>query len=212
MQSITSNLIAAKNLLASGDPFIWLAKLEIYYNGSLQDTKRYTSAAEDITWDSQTWLARPLQVALPEAKELGEVPQGELVVGNIDREVTELAEAYGGLLGSLVSLYLVNYAYLNPADKFEFVYEIIDHVEAGPVSRLVIGGAECSMFPRRRLVPYCQWPYKGDGCYIGDQQPSGFANAGEPCDKTLLGAKGCVYHNNNKRFGGQPGVKAGYQE
>ena len=217
MKSLTSNLIAAKNKLASGEPFIWLVKLDIYYNGSLQDTKRNAQTpGHVIEWDSQTWLPWPLRVALPGSKEAGEAGVGEVAWGNADRAFSALCKSYGGLVGSKVTLYLVNTEYLNAAGKLEFAYEILEMFESGDWARAAVGappGLEGFTFPGRRLLPdYCQWRYKEDGCYNGDQQPSGFANAGEDCDKTLTGAKGCVYHNNHKRFGSYPGIKSGYQK
>jgi len=214
MKSLTSNLIAARNALAGSAPWIWLVKLEIYYGGSLQDTYYWTSCDVDVEWDNQTWEAFPLAVSLPEESEGGGAPQGELALGNADRVAQALLDSYGGLVGSKVTLYLVNHDYLsNTADKLEFSFEVLEAFESAPAVRLALGSPadiQGIYLPGRKLLPdYCQWKYKEDGCYEGDSKPSGFAHDDEDCDKTLNGTKGCKYHNNAGRFGAFPGCKAG---
>lgn len=216
MKSLSSYLIAEKNKLASSSPFLWLIKIQVYVGGVLQTTLHYTDAGEDIIFDSQPYQAWPCLVSLPSESDGGEINECLLVLANADRTIQAHLDAYGGLVGSRVTLTLVHRDHLaDVASQISTRFEVLKSGATPLAAQLTLGSPadlNDQVFPGRRVLPdYCQWRYLRDGCYNGGSKPEGFAHDDDVCDKTLAGAKGCLYHVNTRRFGAFPGVTTGYK-
>lgn len=200
--SISTDAIAEKNKLGNTDP--WLLLLEIVYPD--ETPVRVVWNTEDITWDGETWQAFPFQLGDMEETKEGEIPAVSLTIFDIGRQLIPIIDDHGGGVGATVWVRVVHGAHLdNTTPEFEQNFEIVETQISHDFSINFKLGAEDMASKRspqnRFLKGHCRYKeFKGPECgYDGDETE---------CSRTF---ERCRELNNQKRFGGFPGVgRIGY--
>jgi phage-related protein len=115
--------------------------------------------------------------------------------------LAQFVEAYDGLVGSDVTLYVVNSGALSSPPEIEETFKVVGASVQTYVVTINLGveSATSARFPPfRQFKERCVWKYKGVRCK--------YAGVLETCDYTRSGANGCVAHDNEINFGGFPGI------
>lgn len=191
-----------KNKLASANA--WLVLLEIQFvdtdTGLVVETKFVVNNNEDITYDSNIYVAFPFDIKLKQ--EAGGVPEITLSARDFQKILLSRLNLYSGATGSKVIMRIVNSANLSAEPELEENFEVLDS-SANDYSINFKLGAEnilARRFPNSaQMRDRCRWRYKSDDCAYVGAEPS--------CDLTLQGANGCAFHVNTPNFGGYPGLK-----
>jgi lambda family phage minor tail protein L len=166
---------------------------------------------EDVTYMGQTYTAFPVQrddITEDTSSQLGEF---NISVANANRVVGGYLELYDGLIGSKVIITTVFAASLGEsgahlAEEF-YVKQAVVNDRFAALTLAPKWDIMSFHLPGRTFEKnYCQWTYKGEGCYRleaggGYTAPNGF-NDTPNCDHMLDGPSGCEFHANEKRYGG----------
>lgn len=172
-----------RHKLASGEP--WLLLLDLVYPGAAnpgatQQHVRLVRNLDPVTFDAGD--GNGPQLYTPFNFELGDVtsttqgsyPESSIKVSNVMRVLQTTIEAYGGVVGANLNLYVVNAA--NPAGEPELALAFTVLQTTCDVKLVTFKLGACS--PLRRLFPlfmyrpnYCIWQYKGLQCGYVDPAP-----------------------------------------
>jgi phage-related protein len=223
--SLAANL--ERHELSSDQP--WLVLMLIQYPGTADPgaTQLYLRLVRDldpVTFDAGDGLGpqvyAPFNFTLGDMpmQAQGAVPELEIKASNVMRLLQGVIENYGGLVGAVLTLFVVNAA--NPAGEPELQlnFTVKQTVCTAKDVTLRLGAAS----PLRRLFPlfmyrpnYCMWVYNSPALQARAAADPAWRNPGKQCaymgsmatcSKTIDGATGCQAHNNTLRFGAFPGI------
>lgn len=197
--------VVEKNKVASSIPYLILADIEVVdqNTGVVIDTVRIARNSENVTYMGNVYSANHFDVGTKQ--EHGEVKNLIMTARDYRRALQAYLQEYDGMVGSHVTIYMVNAGALDaPAEIAEEFDVIIGSASDYQVS-LTLGARNLlgmTVPKRNQLRDYCAWKYKSDEC--------GYSGGLPTCDLTLNGDNGCAAHNNTKNFGGFPGIKSRY--
>lgn len=195
MNQIQLASILEKNKIASTGAILIL--LEIIIPG-LAEHIRVVLNNEDITWNSQTWIAFPFELdEVTESKT--ELPSLNIKISNINRVIGGYVEQANGTTGASVIIRVVdseNLALAIPElEEIFFCQQITVDVNYVTIKL----GADAAATLRRPFDIYtcrhCRWRFKSVQC--------GYNGVETVCNKTLTRCKAL---NNAIRWGGQVGI------
>jgi len=190
-----------KNRLSSTNPWLMLFELTI----SVGNVIRLVSNTEAITYGGNVYSPFPMQIKAPGQDMAGTIPQLNVVVSNVDRQIQTQIESINGAVDKEVKITIVNAGYLSEDyAEFESQFKILGTVANNDVVSFTLGMKSPTFrrFPLFRMMGFhCNWVFKGAEC--------GYSGGTTDCDhtlktcRTLIGTvdKGAV------RFGGFPGLQ-----
>jgi phage-related protein len=158
------------NRLSSDIPWVFLLDIEVIdpASGAVAAVLHVANNTEDVTFQGNTYSAAAFDIQLK--SELGKASEVTLSVVDYGQLLQPLLEAYGGGVGSNVTMYVVNTG--NLAQGAEVVeYFQITGTTSQDYKHVFSLGAENTLmliFPRRRQTrDFCQWRYKSFECGYG---------------------------------------------
>jgi phage-related protein len=190
--------IEEKNKLANPDS-IFLLAMEIEIPG-LEIPVRVVANTENITWRDHEWVAFPFDIDEITETDSGEVPRVDVRVGNVSREMEYYIHEYdryckeNGFSPVICKLFVLNTLNLESQDpERELVYELVQPRTDPQWVTFTLGASNPFnlRYPRRRMIPTCEWRFKGETC--------GYDGVAENCNKTFAN---CKELDNASRFGG----------
>tara|TARA_Y100000310_G_scaffold336739_1_gene422112 strand:- start:20565 stop:21254 length:690 start_codon:yes stop_codon:yes gene_type:complete len=209
--------MAEKNLLATGNQWIWLYEIEVPTEPITR--YRFVRTQEQVTFRSNVYYPFPITHTVMRDTESGDLPSITLTVSNVSREVLGTLESYQGLIGQPVRILLTNMgALLTDNAIIEHDFRILTMTATEEACAAQLGDISMyeSYFPRQRMMrQFCRHQYRTAPCgYAVDEAD---ANYLATCDKSLDGANGCTIHGDSEtaagvavvhpnRFGGFPGI------
>ena len=189
--------VQEKNKLANADS-VFLVALEITIPG-LETPVRVVSNTEDITWRGETWVAFPFE--LDEISEtMNEVPRVDIRVSNAGRAMELYLYDYdsyckvNGYAPVTCKIFVVNTLNLASSDpEVEHEFIMVQPRTNAQWATFTLGASSPwnRRYPQRRLIPSCQWRFKGAECQ--------YAGGETTCNKTLTR---CRELSNTARYGG----------
>ena len=204
--ALSLTAIQEKNKLGTDSVFAVLLEITI------PDTPiiYITSNGDNITWNSQTWLAFPFDIGELNEEGKNEVPQWTITLDNRQRVIEQYLQQYdqylkvNGVDGNEIkcTCHIVNTKDLANTQTVKTVYFELSQPTTTSENATFILTADSPFnitAPKRRFIKqFCYWKFKGNEC--------GYAGAETMCDKTLTR---CKQLNNSPRFGGFAGVGFG---
>lgn len=197
MKSLSTNLIAEKNKLHSGN--VWLVLLEITLT---DDTViRLVNNTENITYGGNVYTRFAFDLGIVEADISGQIPMVRLRVCNVTRFLTPYLNSLDGGLESTVKITVVNSGHLTEDfSELELEFNVItcEADEKYVVWQLGMANPRNQRFPLYRyLADHCLWAgnFKGAEC--------GYSGSETTCDGTL---DTCREYGNTSRFCGFSGM------
>lgn len=194
--------IIEKNKLASGVPFVLLAKIEIFDSTSqtFVETVYVANNTESVVFAGQTYVAFPFTIEL--RYEAGAIPDISMSAVDFQKVLLGKLNAYGGATGSRVTIVIANTGNLSAGAEIEEVFEVTSASASEWKITLRLGAESVisRQFPARtQMKDRCSWRYKSAEC--------GYTGGLASCDLSLQGANGCAAHNNTINFGGFPAIQ-----
>jgi phage-related protein len=202
-QSLSLATAIEKNRLSSDVPFLLLVDIEVVdpATGVIVQVLHVARNPEQVVFGGNTYEAGTFDVSVTTSS--GEQPDVSLSVNDYTQTLQFYMQAYGGGVGSNVTLYVVNGSALDdPPEVMEF-FQITGATSQNYVSQFTLGAENTLMrtFPARaQNRDFCSWRYKSAEC--------GYTGSMTSCDLTLQGDNGCAAHANSINFGGFPGLNA----
>lgn len=203
MRTLPADLIIHKNLLSSTDP--WKVLLDISVpDGS---TLRLVNDIDNVTYDGNLYTALPFEFDQLKHISKGKLSEISLKVANPLRSVQAELEAYSGLVGETVTMYIVNKAHLAvDYTELTFTFEIINSSANAMWVTFTLGAANPMgmRFPLYRYIAdYCRYAckYKGVECKSTSSDTS--------CNGNLLACQNHTSEDNSYNFGGFIGLAKG---
>ena len=205
---LSSIAITEKNKLATDG--IWYLALEITIPG-VGTPVRVVRNNENITWDSETWIAFPFELDEIGEEAKGEVPEVVLRVSNVSRVMESYLQSYdaytkaNGYTPIEVTIYVLNSKNLASATPevahyFELIQPKTDPLWA--TFRLGAANPFLKRFPKHRMTKnHCRFVFKGALC--------GYTGVTTTCNKTLTACRSMAGGSNSARYGGFPGIGTG---
>ncbi|MFA5186607.1 MAG: DUF1833 family protein [Patescibacteria group bacterium] len=209
--TLTPTGVLTKNALTN--PAAWLILIKIDATAAGGSTYRRTSDNSITVWAGEFYA--PIAMSFGEVKESiqGDLPRVDMVLSNLDTEINTAMNAYDGLRGAAVTVYIVpsgNLAASTP--ELTEIFEVIETSADDRWVTLSLGFADPlgRRFPRDRYTAsacrhvYNGHPTEGLGvfCRLSDTHPL----YDTECDHTLTH---CELRSNTAQFGGSPGVDEG---
>ena len=186
-------------------PFVWLLEVEVPTTPpSRVRICRYTESIDyGVNSSGQAINYEPFPFSIEKIEEdsEGTLPSIAISVSNVTREIQALLEAYGGLIGQVTRLMLVNVTDLNGSPLLEYAGEVVSLTASESAVVFEVAAFRLASQPvpsKRALSDFCRFKYKGGRC--------GYTGALPTCDKVLGGDNGCEAHANQERFGGFPSM------
>lgn len=191
--------------VASEHAFIILVSAGIKdEEGALVETIRFCKNPVNIEFPTGSGtIYEAANFEIDVSYEANEQPRVSFTANDVTGIIRERMEAYGGAVGSDVTVTVVNTDALDQPPEFQETFEIIG-AKAPPGFKVAFSlGSENPLalrFPRNlQYRDRCPYQYKGARC--------GYAGAMASCDYTLDGANGCRAHSNIANFGGFPALR-----
>jgi len=192
--------VEEKNRIDSDIPFLAAVEIDVTEsNGTLIETLYLVNNNEDIVFNGQTYTAFPFTPDL--RSESGEESSVTLTIQDLTGDIKQRMEGYGGGVGFVVRLMVINTGNLDGDPEIVETFRVISADVDDYVVKWTLGTEShlALAFPRRRQIKSrCSWAYKSVEC--------GYSGVMESCDYTLDGPNGCSAHDNNLNFGGFPGI------
>jgi hypothetical protein len=200
--------VVEKNKIQSEDTFIILIDATIKDDyGAYVSTLSFCKNSENIIYgvdkDGNPVNYQAANFDIDLNTELNSEPTIKLSAQDQTRTLAQYIEAYGGLIGSDLTMTVVNSGALDGPPEIQETFKII----ASNVNEYVVEfdlGTESAVNKRfplyRQFRDRCAWPYKGRRC--------GYTGQLATCDYTLEGSNGCIAHANVARFGAFPSLDA----
>lgn len=163
MEVIDSNLILEKNKLAGDEP--WLIALDVQLTTS--DYAYLVRNNEDITFDSRTYQAFPLEIDERNQVSQGEIPTLGIRVSNINRLVQNYLEDYGGLVDNEVTLRILSRVGTTWTEAISFTYKVLACVADSMWVNFTLGAPNPlnRRFPLYRYISnHCNWKFGSSEC------------------------------------------------
>lgn len=208
--SFSASLVAAKNVLHSAVPLVWLARVGV--DATPANDLFLANFDRDLSYDLgdgggvRTWTRIHWDLA-DLSEEKGTLSDVRISVSNVTREVQRRLEQRL-FLNRRFTLYRVSLGALTTAGHHQslggFVIKGAVCNEAVATFALGVFPWLAQPFPGDRFLPSCRFIFKGTDGRCDAQTSHG------DCDKTFDGAAGCAGRNNQARFGGFPYLLRGY--
>lgn len=195
--SISTAAVQEKNKLSSNGVFVLL--LELHYD-EVNDPIYICWNTVDVIWNGHTYTAMPFELGdLNETKE-AELPTVTLGVWDIGRVLTPHLHQFGGGVGTLAYIRVINTALSESTALREEVFSITEvAVDSQNKIQFTLGAENLMTYrsPKNRfLKAHCRYKvFKGAYC--------GYSGSESDCDRTF---SRCKALGNQSRFGGFPGV------
>ncbi|UUZ75534.1 hypothetical protein LP414_27850 [Polaromonas sp. P1(28)-13] len=158
--------------------------------------------SEGITYNGFPY--EPILFDIEIKQESGTQGGVSLTINDYTKAIQARMQAYGGGVGFLATIIVVNAGALDQPPEIVEEFEVIGASSANYIVTFELGveNALAKTFPRRRQTrDFCQWRYKeGSTC--------GYTGGLPTCDLTLRGPNGCAAHSNTLRFGAYPGINS----
>lgn len=196
--------VIEKNRLASDVPFVVCLDIRVIdpTTQALVETLRLVRNSDDITYNGFVYTAIMFDIELKQ--DAGVESKISLAITDYTAAIAGRMNAYGGGIGFLVTVMVVNTGALGQPPEVIENFEVIGATASEYVANfeLGMGSALARVFPRRKQTrDFCQWRYKEAGtCNYTGGLPT--------CDLTLQGPNGCAAHGNAPRFGAYPGISS----
>lgn len=196
--------VLEKNRLSSDVPFLVCLDIRVVdpATKALVEVLHLVRNSEDITFNGFEY--RAIMFDMEVTQEAGAQNPVTLTVTDFTKAIQGRMEAYGGGVGFLVTLIVVNAGALGQPPEVVEDFEVVGASAANYIVNFELGveNALARTFPRRRQTrDFCQWRYKEAGT-CGSTHPSA------TCDYTLQGSNGCASKSNTIRFGAYPGINS----
>lgn len=210
MRTLTQNLIDRKNLQFADQPWIWLYRLVADQTTSATTVFQLTSSDEEVTFDGLTYYPFDITHTVITSTEEGDLPEIQVVLNNISREVGAHLEIGDGFIGHECTITLVHKAHLaTAADKVVIPLEVRSAVadDDAVALALALPNLYDAVFPADIITRNrCRWVYKGDGC----KSRSVKTTCGHHVDDCIVRGDDHVTQGlpriHPRRFGGAPGL------
>lgn len=202
--NISNEYIQEKNKLSSSGAWLTIAK---FIPPDESEVLRLVFNTEDIEYAGYNWMGIPIKADSIAVTREGELPELNMTLVDIERHLLPLLDANKGGVGSDVTIYIINSAYLHldpiMEENFQVIRTSVDHMNR---IQFTLGVYDLSSYrsPRHRFIrEYCRYEvFKGSLC--------GYDGPETECDRTLTR---CKELGNQKRFGGFPAMGSlGYQK
>jgi lambda family phage minor tail protein L len=199
--SLSVASIIEKNRLSSDVPWLILLDVDVVdpNTSAVVETMHLVRNPDPVTFNGFTYQPASFDVELKSTA--GEQSTINLSIKDYTLAVQKKMQDYGGGVGFMVALMVVNAGNLaQPPEVIEY-FEVIGAETANYVCQFTLGAENniTKAFPRRRQTKdFCQWRYKGEECGYTGSMPS--------CDLSLKGPNGCAAHQNVIHFGAYPGI------
>lgn len=192
-----------KNNIGSGTAFLIALDISVINPADLNvvETLHVVRNTEGIHFNGFNYEPASFDIQLK--SESGVQSTVQLVFQDHTRAVQSKIQEYGGGIGFVVVMTVVNSAQLNDPPEIVQKFEVVGVSSSQFVVTFQLGAdnAITKTFPRRRQArDFCQFRYKGDQC--------GYSGPLTTCDLTLKGENGCLTHDNVIRFGAFPGINS----
>ena len=213
-KNFSAALTAAKNRHHSGDPLIWLYRLDI--DGIPANDLRLANYKRDLSYDQgdgtgvQVFTRSSLKLADVNERD-GTLQNVTVSVQNVDRDAANRIES-GQVMDRRVTIMLISLSNIGSAghhDTLQF------SVRKATVSELVVTFTLGQfpyfsfMFPSERyLRDRCRFVHEGVSNPVLDGR-CGPAALLATCDKSFSGVGGCSGNANQIRFGAEPELLVG---
>ncbi len=204
MKDLHPELTKEKSKLAQTEPWLVLWQIDANKAG----TKKYCLVAhdEEVEFDGVVYSPFPIVIGESSENSEGNLPQTNVTVVDVAREITADLKAANGFVGHNVKLIIVHKYHLDdPEAKSEATAKVLSCSRTQQNVSFRIGHTNFLglPFPSERFTERCRWVYKSYEC--------GYAGALTTCDKTLNGSNGCVAHGSDSsihpaRYGGFPTI------
>lgn len=198
MRNLPLALRQAKNSIDSDSP--WLILLDIVLNNG--PTYNIVNNNEDVEFQNKVYTAFPFKLEPPKETSQGDIPKLKLMVSNITRVIQTNMEELNGGIGSIVTLYIVNYDLLDEDySELTMDFEVLASACDAQWITFELGAPNPlrRRFPTDRYIAnHCNFQYKSAECGYGGNLTT--------CKRTLTD---CRAHGNSVRFGGFPGLAPG---
>lgn len=203
MKSLKLTSVIEKNALASDKA--WLVALKVHVinpvTGGEVDVLRVVRNDEGVTILGEEYTPLPFEIEIKNTA--GELPSVQVTIQDQSQSIQALMQDYRGGVGFLVEMIVVH------GDSATMTYEEELHEEFTVLSASASDyvatwqlGAENPLtmaYPeRKQLRDRCSWKYKGDGCFYSGPLTT--------CSRVLDGPNGCRAHENQRNYGGFPGI------
>lgn len=217
LPNIPVSLLQEKNQLATDERFIWL--YEIVVPTDPITVYRFAKQTQPVNFQGFTYSPFPISHDTVNRDRAGDLPSTSIVVSNMSREVIGTLEAYDGLVGQTVRIYLTHSLLVGSSQYIaEEEFEVLSSSATAESVQLSLGSTNLfdSKIPKQRMMRFhCRHRYQSAEC--GYTLPSTNANYLSSCDKSLSGPNGCEVHGASytaagltpihpDRFGGYPGI------
>lgn len=220
-ESIPASFYVAKNARRSIYPWVWLFAID------RDGTNGFYLAGADvaISYGGQTYNPFPIGVSGFDVDGESSLPEPQVIVGNVTREVAVELEA-GNVIDRTCHIYLWSSQAGTAIDKGTWrVVRVVANLTSATFSLAQYGLMDCQVPSIRQERGRCPYVYGSDECLYPKTIPNLIAATNpnfDPtsCDLTLNGANGCRVHGTNEvangrarlhpdRFGGFPGIPKG---
>lgn len=198
-----------KNKLESG-ALIYLYEFDV--SGTPYRVAEYD---ETVTFNGLSYSPLPIKRGDIEQDNTGKMNQFIISVANPNRIFGGYVELYDGLINTKVIITRVFSNLLSVTGAYlQEEYYVRNTVVTEKFVALTVGSkfdVTNQLIPKRMYEKnYCQWEFKGIGCYEDEgggnyTAPLGFTDS-DNCDHSLDGPSGCEFHTNEARYGGFFGI------
>ncbi len=204
-----------KNLEANTPVFLYRIQIsenpleDLFYAGWKEDVT-YFRQDDDGSWHSQVYSASAIEHGDIGTNNEMMVDGISVSIANTDRIAESYVREYNGLRGRKITIFLVFLEHLGDYDgHLTHIFYVSGYQADASVvtfqltSKMNILDVSIPRYSFARS--FCQWRYKGLGCYLADGSvPTGFdPDDPDTCNRSLTD---CERHHNQKRFGGWPSV------
>jgi phage-related protein len=202
--TVPAEIILEKNKLYNTLP--WLVLLDITLTDVL--TLYLTNDVDELIFESRTYSPFPMGVNFVGQSIMGEIPEVNIDVSNVNREIQGWIEALNGAVDCDVVVRIVHKGNLtSDYSDFERHFKIMGTSCDNEWVHFSLGLKSPTQmrFPLfRTMGSHCNWPFKGIEC--------GYSGSTESCDHTLktcrllTGIPRKIGYMGAKTFGGFPGL------
>ena len=188
---LTQSVAAEKNAQASGVPFVFLYEVEV--PTTPPQRIRLTNHDEEIVWRGNTYSRAPVSHSEVIEDTEGNLPQVQLTVPNLSREIGAVLASLGGLVGQPVRVTLLSLADIGsnqPVSEIDFTVATSTVSRDSAVFRLQVYNPHRAAIPGGRIARgSCWYKFGGERCgFVIDESEDGDVT----CDHTFDGENGCT--------------------
>lgn len=203
-KSLSLATVIEKNRLSSDVPFLVCLDIEVIDPATQTHVETIHLVRNDEAISFNGFEYQPFLFDIELKQETGAMSSVSLTLTDFTKAVQGRIQAYGGGIGFLVNIMVVNAGAPDQPPEVLENFEVIGASAANYVCTFELGveNALAKNFPRRRQQrDFCQWRYK-------DASTCGYTGSLPKCDLTLQGVNGCAAHANTVRFGAYPGINS----